>query len=665
MLHTLTSPFCQRLTRATARTPSRFACLSLLTSLATTFLATAAHAGDYILYAMSIPNVADWTNESYAAGDPGCSSGCPCDDGDYSTNASGTGYMTATDLQSFTLPAGQMIVSVRVNALVRFDNNESGAVRLKATLPSYGMEFIRDSGTFTSDTGCDYEYSVDEGEIKDPNVTWTQAMVNNIELGIRRLSANPPSNNTLRCKALRVRVITAPIPIVCPGAGSCCVAHANPGCDNAACCNAVCAIDSFCCQTQWDALCAESAAQVCGICGPICPNGICEPGESWPDCVDCPPPPSCPAAGECCVPHGNGGCADATCCDAVCAIDSFCCDVSWDLTCAEIAADTCPGCAVPPPPNDECSNAQVITSALTSFDTDGATDSTPPLPVGCTDSFSGDVWFRYVATCTGTALFSTCGAGDPDTVLAVYGGTCGALTSLGCNDDDASCPGIFPSKVSVPVVAGSMYYVRLGGYDGPVSGALSVTCAAAPSAPANDNCSGALTVGNGSTAFSTATATTSSPALPSDCAFGFAKDVWFKYVGTCSAATSFSTCGNAGFDTVIVIYSGSCSSLQLIGCNDDAGDCSPELASEITVDTTVGQTYYVRIGGYSGSSGSGALTIECAALPANPDLDGNGTVGQGDLAILLGAWGTPGPGDLDGSGQVGASDLALLIGAWG
>jgi hypothetical protein len=58
------------------------------------------------------------------------------------------------------------------------------------------------------------------------------------------------------------------------------------------------------------------------------------------------------------------------------------------------------------------------------------------------------------------------------------------------------------------------------------------------------------------------------------------------------------------------------------------------------------------------------VTIETA--PANPaDLDGDGSVGAGDLAILLGAWGTTGPGDLDGDGAVGAADLGLLLGAWG
>ncbi len=47
------------------------------------------------------------------------------------------------------------------------------------------------------------------------------------------------------------------------------------------------------------------------------------------------------------------------------------------------------------------------------------------------------------------------------------------------------------------------------------------------------------------------------------------------------------------------------------------------------------------------------------------DLDGDGSVGATDLALLLGQWGTEGSADLDGNGSVGASDLAILLGAWG
>lgn len=46
------------------------------------------------------------------------------------------------------------------------------------------------------------------------------------------------------------------------------------------------------------------------------------------------------------------------------------------------------------------------------------------------------------------------------------------------------------------------------------------------------------------------------------------------------------------------------------------------------------------------------------------DFDGNGTIGSGDLAMLLGNWGTDAY-DLDGDGVVGSHELATLLGQWG
>ena len=59
--------------------------------------------------------------------------------------------------------------------------------------------------------------------------------------------------------------------------------------------------------------------------------------------------------------------------------------------------------------------------------------------------------------------------------------------------------------------------------------------------------------------------------------------------------------------------------------------------------------------------------ITTAADPCPADLDGDGTVGASDLAMLLGSWGACAgcPADLDGDGTVGAADLAQLLGSWG
>ena len=55
------------------------------------------------------------------------------------------------------------------------------------------------------------------------------------------------------------------------------------------------------------------------------------------------------------------------------------------------------------------------------------------------------------------------------------------------------------------------------------------------------------------------------------------------------------------------------------------------------------------------------------APPCPSDLDGDGQVGAGDLAVMIGDWGCAGacPGDVDGDGDADSADLATLLGSWG
>lgn len=48
-----------------------------------------------------------------------------------------------------------------------------------------------------------------------------------------------------------------------PNPNSCCVGTTSPGCEDGSCCALVCAVDPFCCQTAWDAICANEARSIC------------------------------------------------------------------------------------------------------------------------------------------------------------------------------------------------------------------------------------------------------------------------------------------------------------------------------------------------------------------------------------------------------------------
>jgi parallel beta-helix repeat protein len=73
----------------------------------------------------------------------------------------------------------------------------------------------------------------------------------------------------------------------------------------------------------------------------------------------------------------------------------------------------------------------------------------------------------------------------------------------------------------------------------------------------------------------------------------------------------------------------------------------------------------------TGIAGKRGLVIDMGALEFQPvsvrcpaDLDGDGTTGASDIAILLSGWNAS-AFDLDGDGVVGASDLAFLLVEWG
>ena len=185
--------------------------------------ATPSLAADFPLYATTIPNVDDWTNESFALGAPGCGDNCPCNDGQYATiQANLNTLMTATDFQAFVLPPGEKIVDVRINTLVRFNQSESGTVRLLVDLPCYGIvdQLYQTPVPGQADGTCDYAFQDGGPSIfglltpaqwnapGTPAINGTGGVCNGIAMSIRSVAG--AASNTLRCKALRVRVFTAP-----------------------------------------------------------------------------------------------------------------------------------------------------------------------------------------------------------------------------------------------------------------------------------------------------------------------------------------------------------------------------------------------------------------------------------------------------------------------
>jgi PKD repeat protein len=77
------------------------------------------------------------------------------------------------------------------------------------------------------------------------------------------------------------------------------------------------------------------------------------------------------------------------------------------------------------------------------------------------------VWYKYTPVLSGELDLDTIGS-NYDTMLAVWSGTRGNLTLLGCNDDIGDVGGVWDSDstLTVPLVGGTTYYIEVSTFAG-------------------------------------------------------------------------------------------------------------------------------------------------------------------------------------------------------
>ncbi len=135
------------------------------------------------------------------------------------------------------------------------------------------------------------------------------------------------------------------------------------------------------------------------------------------------------------------------------------------------------------------------------------------------------------------------------------------------------------------------------------SGVLTVT---PPPPPVNDNCSGAIVLVAGGVFADNAVvgallgSTDSAPPAPG-CAGFLGDDVWYSVtVPTSGSITVETDAGTVITDTGIAVYSGDCSTLSLVSCNDDGGSGFFSLIS--LTGRTPGEVLYVDVWQYNGGT---------------------------------------------------------------
>ncbi len=247
--------------------------------------------------------------------------------------------------------------------------------------------------------------------------------------------------------------------------------------------------------------------------------------------------------------------------------------------------------AIAQPANDNCAGAILLTQGATCTTTSGTTTNATQSQAGCAGDADDDVWYRFVATGT-SANITVTGAAEFDAVLQAFSGTCAGLTSFSCAD--LSGDGGVETISLTGLTAGTTYFIRVYDYYAGAAPTPTFTiCVTTPaSAPANDNCAGAIALTPGATCTPTAGTVAGATQSQAGCEGTANDDVWYSFVAG-STGAAVAVAGSASFDGVVEVFSGTCGSLVSMACTDGTLDGGTETAT--LTGLTVGQTYYVRV----------------------------------------------------------------------
>ncbi len=408
--------------------------------------------------------------------------------------------------------------------------------------------------------------------------------------------------------------------------GACTVASCNPGFSN---CNG----------NGADGCEVNTGADVanCGVCGRACalPNagatcagGTCVVGACASGFANCNGVDgdgcevntntnnfNCGRCGVSCAPGTacSGGVCSTICSAGTTYCAGSCVALATDArncgACGNVCAagQTCSGgvCRVPPPSNDTCGAAAVLSLAAGSqtiaLTTTGANNELAS-PCG----FAGaDVWYRFTLTQRELVYADTIGTGY-DTVLYFASGCSTALsgsptagTAL-CNDDMSAVgctTGGLQSQV-VGLFGPGTYYLVVAGY-GSQSGPATLHFQHLAVGGAVN------TLAAGTTTVSGATSGSAGEYAPS-CGFSTGPEAmwWWK---TCPdhAGGSFTatTCSRASFDTILELR-------NAVGTGNACNDDSCGLQSTVTGSVPAGAGLHVLgLDGYNGASGSFSVQV--------------------------------------------------------
>jgi len=290
------------------------------------------------------------------------------------------------------------------------------------------------------------------------------------------------------------------------------------------------------------------------------------------------------------------------------------------------------------PSNDNCNNA-INRNSSTSCNNNGytlnnATASAGIPGVPCVVGTHYDVWFKFTASTTShTATISSLGTNFTNPEVAIFSGTCGALTQLACGTTTVTASGL---------TIGTTYYIRVSKVGGAVitnNGGFNICVTHLGTPPTNNECATAISRtsstscnNNGYTVL-WATASAGIPGVP--CVAGVHYDVWFSFtaVGNTHTAT-ISNLGSGFTNPEVAIFSGPCGTLVQLACGTTSATAG---------GLTIGNTYYIRVsnvGAMVTSNGGFDICVTHPPAPANDNCSGATTLTSTPTPTCTGVAGT-------------------------
>ncbi len=258
-------------------------------------------------------------------------------------------------------------------------------------------------------------------------------------------------------------------------------------------------------------------------------------------------------------------------------------------------------------------SSELLTPSATCTATTETLGTFPNTTDICLGGSSRQGFYRFVATATSHTIIVN-GNNNVDAIINV-GTACGSIGNLASCVDATGNNGIETAVVS-GLTIGVTYFIAVRnlnspGGNGANNNGFTICVVTPPAAPANDNCSGAISLTQTAlgtctnTAGTVASATTSAEA--NACPGSADDDVWYRFVATAVNA-QIQTSSVAGSAISHSVYAGACGAVgaPLV--------CSVPNTSNVT-GLTIGLTYFVRVYTTTATAGQTTTFNICITTP--------------------------------------------------